>query len=160
MQEDGIHPLPEAPWLQINLTNVDLATIMQTNKVTGVSIAIPGIQPGQTGTFNRIWGALSTGPESHAGNADFRRVPGTPGGQGVGKVLSTNVTLTRNDEERVEGSFEGRFLNRQAWLTLGTYERAPVGVGIHTISGAAIYATGHFSITADGSCRANYGLRR
>ena len=69
------------------------------------------------------------------------------------------MTISRNDD-RVEGTFDARFLNGKAYYELGPYEQAPVGVGMHTITGAAIYATGDFSILADGSCRAKMGFSR
>jgi hypothetical protein len=69
-------------------------------------------------------------------------LPEVDGGGGICHVLTTSVTLTRNDSPRVEGTFEGRFLDRERFQDLDIYEQHPLGVGVHPIRGAEIAATG------------------
>jgi hypothetical protein len=156
---DPDHPRPEPPWLIIRLQTSDLSTLRDPSVVSELQFAIPGMAPGRTGSFERVWGTMGAGGQGYKGNADYLRrdLIGLPEGSGIGHLLTSNVTLTRNDEERVEGSFEARFLNPRVFAQLDIYEQHPLGVGIHAITGAQVQARGEFSILKDGGCRS--GLR-
>lgn len=156
-------PQPQAPWTIVDLEPAGVFRLSEAGDYAGFRLAIPGLDVGQTGTYNRVWGSLGLGQQNHFGNADYLRrdLAGLPEGSGIGHVLTTNVTLTRNDSVRVEGTFEGRFLDRERFQQLDIYEQHPLGVGIHAITGAEITAEGEFSMLRDGSCRMRTGgLRR
>jgi len=150
--QDG-DPQPAAPWLRISLD--DLASVRAqdggTGDVTEIQLAIPGVQPGETGSWQRVWGTLRSGGKWYPGNAAYLRrdVVGLPEGTGIGYVLTTNVGLTRHDEERVQGWFDARFLDLSE---IPEAERRPLGVGTHRFPAAEIQATGEFSVRFGGSC--------
>jgi hypothetical protein len=157
--QDG-DPQPEAPWLVISLTNQGTGPRMQDlENWREIKLAVPGVRPGTTGTFSRVWGTLSAGPRTFDGNAEYLRrdVVGLPGGTGIGNLLTTEVSLTRYDDERVEGTFNARFLDPSV---LAPEDRTPPGVGIHTFAQAEIRASGEFSILLDQSCGTAAGVRR
>jgi hypothetical protein len=159
-------PQPEPPWTVIDLVSVGsyagLSDPRAMEEVTGLKLMIPGVRSGEVGAYSRVWGSLGLGATTHFGNADYLRrdLIGLPEGSGIGHVLTTSVTLTRNDSLRVEGTFEGRFLDRERFQALDIYEQHPLGVGIHPIRGAEITATGEFSVMRDGSCRPRAGVSR
>jgi len=149
--QDG-DPQPQPPWLVIRLQNYDRARLADPAFVSEIHFALPGLKPGQTGAFHRVWGKLSTGPESHSGNADYLRrdLVGLPEGSGIGHLLSSSVNLTRNDEQRVEGTFDARFLNQRLFRQLDILDQHPLGVGVHPITKAEFRAQGQFSLQTSG----------
>jgi hypothetical protein len=156
--QDG-DPQPARPWLRLTLTNQ--GTAPRFNEIADwreIHLAIPGIQPGATGSFSRVWGTLHMGTESYDGNAQYLRrdVIGLPEGTGIGRLLTTSVVITRYDDLRVVGSFEGRFLDLPR-VPLG--ERTPPGVGVHDFPDAEIRVSGEFDLLLDQSCRTRSGLR-
>lgn len=156
--DDGLQPEP--PWLIIRLRNYDRTRLTDPTFISEINFAIPGVDPFQVGTFNRIWGNFRAGPNSYEGNADYLRrdIVGIPGGSGVGHLLTSNVHLTRNDESKVIGSFEARFLDPQIFNQMDILDQHPVGVGVHAISAATIVLTGDFSLLKEGKCGG--GFRR
>jgi hypothetical protein len=156
--DDGLQPKP--PWLIIRLRNHDRSRLTDPTFISEINFAIPGVDPFQTGIFSRIWGEFRAGPNSYEGNADYLRrdLVGIPGGSGVGHLLTSNVHLTRNDESKVIGSFEARFLDPKIFRQLDILEQHPVGVGVHAISAATIVLTGDFSLLKEGKCGG--GFRR
>ena len=151
--QDG-DPQPGSPWLRISLSNLDRARRRDPSHINEIRFAIPGVKSGDTGSYPRIWGKLTAGGVSHAGNADFLRrdVIGLPEGTGIGHLLTSNVMLTLNDDERLEGSFEARFLNKKEWQKLGPYEQRPLGVGVHSLTDVAIHVRGEFSLLKGKGC--------
>ncbi len=158
VQDDD--PQPEPPWLVIRLRNYDRSRLTDSTFISEIAFAIPGVQAMETGVFNRVWGGFNAGPNSYDGNADYLRrdVVGIPGGSGIGHLLTTNVHLTRNDDTKVIGSFEARFLDPELFRQLDILEQHPVGVGVHPITAATIAMSGEFSLLKDGSCGG--GFRR
>lgn len=152
-------PQPEAPWLVIRLRNYDRSRLTDPTFISEINFALPGIAAMETGSFNRVWGNFSAGPNRYAGNADYLRrdVVGIPGGTGIGYLLTSNVNLTRNDDTRVIGEFDARFLDPALLRNLDTLEQHPVGVGVHPITAATIVLKGEFSLLKDGSCGGGFG---
>ena len=90
--QDG-DPQPEAPWLVISLTNQGSGPRMsELENWREIKLAIPGVSPGATGSFNRVWGALTAGDRTFRGNAEYlrRNVVGLP-------VLEWNYISDTND---------------------------------------------------------------
>ncbi|MGA9574665.1 MAG: hypothetical protein WBS20_12045 [Lysobacterales bacterium] len=160
IQENDLQPGP--PWMVIRLRNFDRSRLTDPGFINEIAFALPGVGTRETGPFNRIWGTFMAGPESYKGNADYLRrdLVGIPGGSGIGHLLTSNVNLTRNDDERIIGSFDARFLNEQLYRELDVLQQHPVGVGVHAISGAEIAMKGEFSILKDGSCSGGIGRPR
>ena len=153
---------PGSPWLRISMSNLDRSRRRDPSHIDEIRFAIPGVKPGDTGSFNRVWGSLTAGGVSHDGNAEFlrRNVIGLPGGTGIGHLLTSSVHLTLNDDERVEGSFEASFLNKREWLQLGPYEQRPPGVGVHALTDVAIKARGEFSLLKGKGCNTGSAVKR
>lgn len=150
---------PEPPWLVIRLRNYDRSRLTDPTFISEISFALPGVEALETGPFNRVWGSFNAGPNNYDGNADFlrRNVIGIPGGTGIGHLLTSNVHLTRNDDTKVIGSFEARFLDQAAFRKLDILEQHPVGVGVHPITAATVVLNGEFSLLKDGSCGGSFG---
>jgi len=158
MVQEG-DPQPEGPWLVLSLTNQGTTPrYRDMESWREIKLAIPGIRQGDTGSFSRVWGSLAVGTESYEGNAEYLRhdVIGLPEGTGMGRLLTTDVNLTRYDADRVEGSFDARFLDSSR-IPFG--EGTPPGMGIHTFPDAEMRVSGEFSILLDQSCRTRSGLR-
>lgn len=145
-------PQPQPPWLVIRLQNYDRTKLADPSFVSEIHFALPNVKPGQIGAFQRVWGKLVTGPQSHSGNADYLRrdLVGLPEGSGIGHLLTSSVNLTRNDGERLEGTFDARFLNQRVFRELDILDQHPLGVGVHAISKAEFRAQGQFSLQASG----------
>jgi hypothetical protein len=143
---------PPGPWLTIRLENRAFHNLSDMSGWRGLVLAIPGAPPGTTGTFRRVPAALEIGEYGFHGNAQYlvRNVIGIPGGTGIGNLMTTDVTITRNDGERVEGTFQGRFLDESM---IPEDARRPFGVGIHDFPSAEIRVDGEFRIAAGTDCR-------
>ncbi len=157
IQDDDLQP--ESPWMIIRLRNYDRSRLTDPSFINEITFALPGVQGMETGPFNRIWGQFTAGMTTYEGNADYlrRNVVGIPGGTGIGFLLTSNVQLTRNDDTRLIGSFEARFINPELFRKLDIQQQHPVGVGVHAIMGAEIAMRGEFSILKDGSCAGGFG---
>lgn len=159
MVQEG-DPQPEAPWLTIQLDDRDpgggMPGMAELEELTAIDLAIPGIRPGETGSWQRVWGKLNVGFESYPGNAEYLRrdLVGLPEGSGIGYLLTTNVTLKRHDDERVEGTFDARFLDLSR---VPEEDRRPLGVGVHSLPEGEIRVSGEFSVLLGAACKRTSG---
>lgn len=156
--QDG-DPQPEAPWLVIQLTNRGEIRYSEIAEFLEIKLAIPGIRPGETGSFRRVWGTLNAGTGSYDGTAEYlrRNVVGLDEGTGMGPLLTTDVSITTHDEELVAGSFDARFLDLSR---VPRDERTPPGLGVHRFPEAEIRLRGEFSILLGSECATTTGVRR
>lgn len=152
-------PQPEAPWLVVQLTNRAEIRYADIDDFLELKLAIPGIRPGETGSFSRVWGTLSAGTATYDGTAEYlrRNVVGLDEGTGIGPLLTTDVTITTHDEELVAGSFDARFLDLSR---VPRDEQTPPGPGLHTFPDAEIRLRGEFRIRLGSGCATRAGVRR
>lgn len=99
-------PQSQAPWLVISLTNQATAPRMsEIDTWTEIKLAIPGVRPGDTGPYKRVWGTLWVGDQQFDGNAEYLRrdVIGLPEVQASGEfsILLDGSCRTRAGVQRM-----------------------------------------------------------